>query len=125
MSQELQAPRAQTLRLRLRREPGGEAAGEGGHLQLEPSAWIMQKRVAKGEGVWQRGGGGTRCGGAQGSTWGCTLWPHLLEQPLCFREGEIEGQEWLSGPPKVTRLISGTACTGEQKTQAWHCTALP
>lgn len=81
----------------------------------------MKKRAAKGR---VSGRGLEEVSGGSGMEGGGALWPHLLE-PLCLSEGEIEGQEWLSGPPKVTRLISGTACTGEQKTQAWHCTALP
>ena len=62
---------------------------------------------------------GLRDGGGE------ALRPHLPEQPLCFSDGEIEGQEWLSGPSKVTGLISGTACTGEQKTGlALHSSSL-
>lgn len=71
----------------------------------------MKKRVAKGR---VSGGGQEEVGGAQGWRWGA-LWPHLLEQPPCFSDGEIEGQEWLSGPPKVTRLISGTPGPGNRK----------
>lgn len=49
--------------------------------------------------------------GVQGWRWGAQ-WHPLLGQPLSFSDAEIEGQEQLSGPPKVTRLIRGTASTG-------------
>ena len=48
--------------------------------------------------------------GAQDWSWG-VQWHPLLGQPLSFSDAEIKGQERLSGPPKVTRLIRGTAST--------------
>lgn len=63
---------------------------------------------------WGSGRGQEELGGAQGWRWGAQ-WHPLLGQPLSFSDAEIEGQEWLSGPLKVTRLIRGPASIGRME----------
>ncbi|CAO2601464.1 hypothetical protein LEMLEM_LOCUS10762, partial [Lemmus lemmus] len=69
----------------------------------KPKGWPRGQRLA--EGRRQRVG-------AQGSGWEpCAH----LQQPVCFADEKME----VSGLPKVTRLIKGTAKTEEEKPQDW------